>query len=195
MEKRKVVIKSDEKRLVIAEVYSPLDVDSQGEAMTAEEIEKAAHLFLSKGLVDNIDESHSREKTGCVIVESFIVDKNDSRGLTEGAWAVCVHVAPDDLWQKVKSGELNGFSFSGSCSRMVVPTYVEMPVNGRGETEESTGGVLPPHKHFVEVKFDSDGKIIPTTTQEFLSHTHRVSKATATESSFGHSHRLIFGQE
>ena len=50
----KIVIKSEDERLVYGEVYIPLHVDTQGEAMTAEEIRKMAHDFLMSGKVNRL---------------------------------------------------------------------------------------------------------------------------------------------
>ena len=189
---RQLIIKSDEERLVYGEVYIPLDVDSQEEAMTAEEIRKMAHAFLEKGLIEKIDVNHNKEDSGCVVVESFIARKDDPDGFIEGAWVLVTRVIPDELWEKVKSGELNGYSFHGSGQSVTLDAEVDMPVYGNGDTEESLDGPLPPHSHGLSVKFDNDGKIIACETDESLSHVHDVKKATSTDPSFGHSHRLIF---
>jgi hypothetical protein len=41
-------------------------------------------------------------------------------------------------WEKVKSGELNCFSFAGSADSVVLKALVKLPVSGEGETEESS---------------------------------------------------------
>ena len=43
METQRIVIKDESKRLVYGEVYAPLQIDTDGEAMTSEEVEKMAH--------------------------------------------------------------------------------------------------------------------------------------------------------
>ena len=192
MREKKLIIKSEEERLVYGEVYIPLDVDSQGEAMTAAEIRKMAHLFLEKGLVQNIDEMHNKIPSGCAVVESFIARKNDPDEFIEGSWVLVTKITPDELWEKVKSGELNGYSFYGDGPSVKLNATVDIPVFGKGETEESIDGPLPPHHHPLSLNFDPNGNIIKGHTGEELSHTHEFSKATATSRSFDHSHRLIF---
>lgn len=187
----KILIKSEEERLVFGEVYSPMDVDSQGEAMTAEEIKKAAYNFLSKGIPSNIDENHNGISTGCTVVESFLARKEDPDGFIEGSWVIGVYVAPDDQWEKVKSGELNCFSFAGAGQTFALKALVELPVSGEGETEDSTDGVLPPHSHKLSMKFDADGKVKPGVTEEELGHSHNFSRVSATEAVFEHSHRIV----
>lgn len=186
-----IVIKSEDKRLVYGEVYAPMQVDTQGEAMTADQIEQMAHRFLSKGLVSNIDVDHECAESGSVVVESFIARTSDPDGFIEGSWVLGVKVS-SDLWESVKSGELNGFSFHALTKK--VPTVATVIITKRmdGDTEESTkDGLLPPHKHQVSLEFDDEGVLIPGRTSPFLSHEHDVKKATATESAMEHSHRLI----
>lgn len=190
-QKQRIVVKSEDKRLVYAEVYSPLHVDTDGEAMTQDEIEKAAHNFLASGNVRNIDVRHNTKQSGCVIVESFMARKGDPDGFIEGSWVMGVKVLPDDLWQKVLSGELNGFSFMGQVTRVPVKAKVKVARKMLGETELSVKGMLPPHFHELVVTFDERGRVEPGETDESLSHKHEILRATATEKELDHSHRLI----
>jgi hypothetical protein len=192
-ERAKIVIKSEEKRLVYGEVYAPMRVDTDTEAMTAEDIEKMAHAFLARGKTDCIDVQHSMEESGCVVVESFIARKEDPDGFIQGAWVLGVKVIPEELWQAIKSGELNGFSFAGiPGDRVTARATVRQAKRLVGETEKSTdSGPIPSHSHEVNLTFSSDGKIIPTNTEETYGHVHGVRKATATEPAFDHSHRMV----
>jgi len=83
--KKALVIKSEEERLVYGEVYSPLHVDTDGEAMTAAEIKKMAHHFLSSGRVNKIDVSHNLEESGAIVIESFLARKHEPDGYFDGA--------------------------------------------------------------------------------------------------------------
>jgi len=56
-------------------VYSSLHIDTDGEAMTADEIEKMAYKFISDGNIRKIDVGHNNEESGSFIVESFIARK------------------------------------------------------------------------------------------------------------------------
>jgi len=187
----KIVIKSHEKRLVFAEVYSPLQVDVDEEAMTPDEVEKMAHNFLLKGRTANVDVMHSFKKSGCRIVESFLARKNDPDGFIDGAWVVAVKVIPDKLWEQVKKGELNCFSFGGKA--MGTKRVVEVDEVSRlfGDTEKSAdNGPLPEHTHPLQIDFQN-GKIIQTETGETLEHIHKVNKISATEMELDHAHRII----
>jgi hypothetical protein len=191
---KKMLIKSEEERLVYGEVYRPLDIDSQGDAMTASAIKAMAHAFLSKGLTGNIDESHDRVITGCKVVESFLARKNDPDEFAEGSWVLGVKVNADDKWALVKSGDLNGFSFSGTAESIPVKVNAEVPDTGTGETEKSADGPLPPHTHTLSMQF-KDGSVLPGETDEVLGHSHLYKSVSATEKSFDHSHRIILELE
>lgn len=188
----KIVIKSEEKRLVYGEVYAPMRVDTDDEAMTADEIERMAHDFLARGKTDKIDVTHNYKESGCVVVESFIARKQDSDGFVEGSWVVCAKIIPDELWSDVKKGEINGFSFAGSADKEPIVVEVKVVRKLEGETEKSeTDGLLPPHSHEVKLAFDDSDKVIPTYTSSVYSHKHEVLRTTATEKEMSHSHRLV----
>lgn len=187
-----LVIKSEEQRLVYGEVYAPMQIDTDGEAMTADEVQKMAHHFLSVGRTNKIDVSHDGTESGCLVVESFLARKNDPDGFVLGAWVLGVKVLPDELWAAVKSGEINGFSFAGAVNKTQISTTVTSTRLMKGITEKSEpNGLLPTHDHEVEISFTKDGTIVPCKTNESLGHTHKVLKTTATERSMEHAHRMI----
>ena len=59
MEEKKLVIKSEEKRLVYGEVYAPLQIDTDGESMSAEEIEKMVKTARTSALIEREEDSLS----------------------------------------------------------------------------------------------------------------------------------------
>lgn len=188
---KNIVIKSEAERIVYAEVYSPLHVDTDGEAMTAEEICKMAHHFLSEGRTKSIDIQHNRKACGAYVVESFIARKADPDGFVLGSWVLGVKLPEGEIWDKVLKGELNGFSFYGMVQK--VPTRAEVIITRKmvGETEDSLDGVLPPHYHEVSLSFSTDGRLEEGKTGIALDHSHSIKRATATEMEWEHSHRLV----
>lgn len=82
---------------------------------------KALMLKASKAAkLNSIDIEHNENPiTGVYIVESYLIDRNKGINPTEFAnvndfsWVASYKVENDELWQKIKSGELNGFSISG----------------------------------------------------------------------------------
>ncbi len=191
--KKRVVIKSESERLVYGEVYAPLQVDTDEEAMTADEIKKMAHSFMMDGFTSKIDVQHSQAESGCLIVESFLARKNDPDNFIEGSWVLGVKVLPDELWEAIQKGELNGFSFGGSVpNKETVTVTVSITKRMVGSCEKSEdGGLLPAHDHSIDIEFDSDGKVVKGETSLDLGHKHPILRTTATEESMDHSHRLI----
>ena len=187
----RIVVKADEQRLLFAEVYSPLHVDTDGEAMTAEDIRKMAHNFLASGRVTKIDVQHNQKESGCVVVESFIARKNDPDGFIKDSWVLGIHVPSDDVWEAVKKGELNGLSFFGSVQKVPARARVIVTRKMVGQTEESMAGLLPAHSHDVTINFSENGRVMEGFTERAVGHTHRITKATATETDWDHGHRLV----
>jgi len=85
-----------------------------------ETVRKASELFLIKGNQNNSTFEHSIELDGMSVVESWILedkekDKSAKYGfdLPVGTWLVSVKVNNDEVWKKVKDGEVKGFSIEG----------------------------------------------------------------------------------
>jgi hypothetical protein len=176
----------DEEQLVFGEVYAPAPPDSQGDFMVRQEIKKMAYEFLRKGFVGNIDVQHTREDTGCYVVESFIARDGDPIFIP-GAWVLGVKVPDPAIWSLVKSGELNGFSLDGSGVRVDRVIELELPDEIEGETEEAQS-----HRHTFVVRYDNAGNFLGGETTGPFGHQHRIVKGTATEPAQGHSHRFSF---
>lgn len=81
-----------------------------------------AQKFFAKGFNQNFNLMHNPEmKTeGVSVFESFIVDS--SRGILpmkgfedakDGSWFISAKINNEDVWNKVKSGEVKGFSVEG----------------------------------------------------------------------------------
>jgi DNA adenine methylase len=59
------------------------------------------------------------------VLENFLAPTDFTLGDTpvrKGTWLLGVRVLGDELWEKVKSGELTGFSIGGSARRVPEPT-------------------------------------------------------------------------
>lgn len=115
----------DEKQIVYGIVYSPDKLDADGEFMSAADIEKAAHEFLST--FRNIDGEHDFVSNLGVPVESYVVQKDTEiagRIVKQGSWVLAIK-ATDEAWQKVKSGEFTGFSLAGKTTRREVNVNVD----------------------------------------------------------------------
>jgi len=179
----------EEDQVVYGEVYIPDRVDTDHEAMSANDVEKAAWEFLSTGKTSKIDIQHDLSESGCQVVESFIARK-DWEPWVEGAWVMGVKCT-DSIWKSVKSGELNGFSFYGTSKKVPAKVLVEVAKQIAGITEENTEDILPPHSHTFVINLNNTGDIVSGKTDLVLSHSHLVKHGTATEVELDHRHRLV----
>ena len=120
----------DEQRLVYGIVYSPDEVDSQGDTATAKVIKSAAHTFMKALRATNIDRQHDFVAGQGYVAESWITRKNDDLFPSDpiGSWAVAIHVDNEDTWDAVKSGSISGLSLAGVALGEVVEK--EQPADG-----------------------------------------------------------------
>jgi len=109
----------EEKRLVMGVVYTPDEMDSQGDWADADTIERAAHEFQRQLLLHNVDTQHDYKPDDGFVAESWIIRGEDPVFPDEkvGTWVVVIKVANDDTWEKVKAGELAGLSFAGTARK------------------------------------------------------------------------------
>ncbi len=110
------IIKADrENHYVTGIVYEPMEEDSHGNYMTAEEIRKAAYWFAKNG--DKVDVQHSFEPLeNAVVVETWTAKSDFEIGgeeVKEGTWLMTVEVGDPKVWESVEKGEITGFSMGG----------------------------------------------------------------------------------
>ena len=84
-------------------------------------IRKASELFLMRSNQNNATLEHEKKMLdGMSVVESWIIedekkDKSNLYGfnLPKGTWMISMKVNNDQIWNKVKAGEVKGFSIEG----------------------------------------------------------------------------------
>lgn len=175
------------KQIVYGEVYIPMIPDSDGDIMTAENIELTSHKFMKALRNKQIDVNHDLSKVDATVVETFIARPGDKEFI-EGSWVVGVHIEDPDVWASVEKGELNGFSMYGTGYSTQSEVEMEIPefVEGRTHLAEE-------HDHKFIVKFDDEGNFLGGWTDEAEDgHKHSIIRGTATEDGAGHSHRFAF---
>jgi hypothetical protein len=128
-EKQEFAIDSEEKRIVVGPAMLPdlniPRVDSKGNKysvfFTEKTIRMIAEKYMRNKYIDNNDTDHNGEAAKDVyVIESWIVEdpehdksKNYGFSVRKGTWMVAMKVRNDEVWQKIKNKELNGFSVSG----------------------------------------------------------------------------------
>jgi hypothetical protein len=83
-------------------------------------VRQASELYLKNNNHHKATEEHSERVSGVLTVESWIIDdpKMDKStlygfSLPKGTWMVKMKIENDELWQKIRSGELKGLSIEG----------------------------------------------------------------------------------
>jgi len=114
------VIKTDEdEKIVTGIVLEPDEVDAQGDTISKEAIKEAAHKFLSKFNKDTeLGFMHKAfGDLGMGLIESWVAREDSDFGgspVKSGSWLMSVQVSDNEkLWEKIKSGEIAGFSIGG----------------------------------------------------------------------------------
>ncbi len=131
-QKRFRIQKIDSKeRKIYGYVYPSNKADLEGDAMTPEELEKAAHSLLmnltdKKTTGDGAGLNHEFFENIFKFTESAI-DHDGSLGAAHGfyepmgkAWFIGGYVPDDEIWKAIESGEITGFSWGGFATRTPV---------------------------------------------------------------------------
>lgn len=104
----------DEQRKVYGIVLEPDEIDTQGDTITAAEIEKAADGFIAKA--GAIGLRHRKIAEGVTLTDSYVTQGSTTLGRTKlkkGTWIIGIKIENEAIWQGVKNGEYNGFSVGG----------------------------------------------------------------------------------
>ena len=116
MKKHSTLIKAA-KQIVYCVVLEPDSEDSQGDIISADDIEKAAHEYMAN--YRQIFDSHV-EKTDASPVESFIAPVDmvvQGEHIRKGSWVMAIKVQDASLWAAIEKGEVNGVSIGGYGTR------------------------------------------------------------------------------
>lgn len=110
----------DEARVVYGIVLEPDVEDSQGDVVSKEDVELAAHRYLyQQGLA--IGDQHRKMAPNTVRpVESYIAPCDFELGgqvVKAGSWVLAAHVPDDNLWEQIKKGHKGAWSVGGSGKR------------------------------------------------------------------------------
>ncbi|MCK5601946.1 hypothetical protein KAR91_08760 [Candidatus Pacearchaeota archaeon] len=109
------VAKEDEdERIVYGIVYESETVDSQNDKASEAEIRKAAYQFMEE--VQTFRVNHKGPPIGVRVLENYIAPssfKLKGQKVKKGSWVLVTRILDDDVWEKIKSGEITGYSMAG----------------------------------------------------------------------------------
>tara|TARA_Y100000593_G_scaffold27362_2_gene54689 strand:- start:491 stop:1210 length:720 start_codon:yes stop_codon:yes gene_type:complete len=118
----------EEKRMIVSPALIPnkqifrYDPNTDSEYyvyFSPETVRKASELYLKHNNHHKATHEHNERVSGVLTVESWIkegdMDKSKMYGfdLPNGTWFVKMKINNDELWQKIKAGELKGLSIEG----------------------------------------------------------------------------------
>ena len=105
----------EDQRMVYGVVYSPEEVDLQGDIASAEVIKDMAYNFMKSAKTNNVDQQHNFISDEGFVAESWLVKQGDPvfPQEKEGSWAVGIKIEKDETWRLVKGGEISGLSLAG----------------------------------------------------------------------------------
>jgi len=118
-----IVKKDIVKQIVYGVVLKPEAEDAQGDIISEEEIEKAAHAFLTNYRKQQSDMGimHTETTPDVVVVESYIAPSTFTIGkvkVKKGSWIVGSKINKKELWDKVQKGQYAGYSIGGRGKRV-----------------------------------------------------------------------------
>lgn len=113
---------NDEQQIATGVVLEPDSVDAQNDTISAEEIASAAYRFLANHQsTTRLGIQHQMfGGIGIELVESWIAKTDFVLGaqkVTKGSWLMSIRATSNEVWRKIKSGEITGFSIGGKASR------------------------------------------------------------------------------
>ena len=98
-------------------------------------IRQLVEKYFKFGLTNSVNIEHKDNQfvDGVTMLESYIIDKergicpNEFTSAPDGSWVVSYKVSNLDVWNKIKSGEVKGFSVQGLFH--IIETKLEMSSN------------------------------------------------------------------
>lgn len=133
----------EEKRLLLGaalipnkKIYRNVDGNEFYITFKEETIEKLAHNFFKNQNNNNSSLEHEVKLEGMSVVEGWTVqdpnnDKSNAFGKTyeKGTWVTMMKVDNDEMWEKVKNGEIKGFSIDALLGLQEINLKTEINMN------------------------------------------------------------------
>ena len=98
-------------------------------------VKKAAYSYLKHNNHHKATYEHQQRVAGVLTVESWIKEGDSDKSklygfdLADGTWFVKMKIENDDLWQRIKAGEIKGLSIEGyfidKLEALSKPTYTD----------------------------------------------------------------------
>lgn len=176
----------DFEQIVYAEVLVPNTLNAYNDYSTPEGVRAMAYEFARQGYGLDIDhDTVDVAGVKCYVVESFIAREGDPDFIV-GSWVVGVKITDDELWGRVLSGEINGFSYDATVlySEATFTVGENRTIIGTTEPDLFDG-----HTHTYTVIIDGTGNVLAGGTDVTDGHMHIINTHTLTARANDHAHR------
>jgi hypothetical protein len=111
----------NEEQMVYGVVLEPKSIDAQDDSVKIAEVRKAAHRYMERVQKLGINhEDFKNIKKRLRIMESYLAPVDFTLGgqnVVKGSWVFATRVLDKKIWEKVKKGEITGFSLGGKGKR------------------------------------------------------------------------------
>lgn len=184
----KLVVREDKQweQIVFAEVLVPDVPNAFGDIYTRDAIRDFAYEFAKRGY--GIDVNHDQtDVSGAVFVAETFLAREGDPDFIEGSWVVGMKIEDADIWAKVLSGEINGYSFEAIVS--MVPTLV-ISSTGRQVSGVTSADPTDGHTHTYLIVVNELNSPISGGTSFDNGHAHTITTHTVTDVNSGHNHRI-----
>jgi len=112
------LLKSEIEGKVWGVVLQPGVTDSQGDVVSAEEIEQACHRYMEKSQASDVQ--HSGTPAGAHLIENFIAPQDleiGGRRVLAGSWVQGWEITDPMLKHEIATGKRTGLSIEGHAER------------------------------------------------------------------------------
>lgn len=113
-----IVRKNAARQIIYGAVLVPGEPDTDDDVVTRAKVEEVAHAWMES--YENLDLDHTLNNVDAVPVESYLTPAEQTvtfggkqHTLPEGTWILAAKIRDDDVWGKIESGELGGYSIMG----------------------------------------------------------------------------------
>lgn len=83
---------------------------------TKDNILKLVEKFFKDDKTKSVNLEHKQPVDNCYLIESYFAKENNDFGVSEGSWICSYKVENQDVWNKIKNKEFNGFSIEGQLN-------------------------------------------------------------------------------
>lgn len=125
---QQILLEKEDRHLIVGAalipdkpIYRRYDDEEFYIQFSRQTIEEMAHKFLTHHRIDNFTLGHDNQIEGISVVESWIKEGEGDKAVgygfdvPDGTWMIMSKVEDEELWQRIKEGEVKGYSIEAIC--------------------------------------------------------------------------------